>query len=728
MKDKIKHFLFFIVSMTLVMPVYASNGVPADTGHGMIDRLAGLAFQLALILFAAKLGGKAFEKIKLPGVLGEILAGVLIGPFCLGAIALPGFANGIFPLAANFPVSIELYSIATIASIVLLFLVGLETDIDSFMQYSVAGSVIGIGGVLISFIIGDYTIVLFSEMFLGKAMSFADPIPLFMGVLSTATSVGITARILSEKRKMDAPEGVTILAGAVIDDVLGIIVLAIVLGIIKSGHVDIKSVSAVAVKTVGIWLGFTVAGLVFARKISFLLKKLKNRSTIALMAFALAMLLAGIFEKSGLAMIIGAYTMGLSLSKTDIAFMVQDNLSELYQFFVPVFFCVMGMLVNLKAMANINVVAFGLIFTVSAVIGKLLGCSVPALFLNFNVKGALRVGLGMVPRGEVALIMAGVGLSAGVLAPDTFSIAVVMTFLTTLITPPLLSKLLEDPGSVLKKELETKSETVDIPYSLPNAESAQLILNKIIEDFEEEGFYVHLMHHGEGRVYQIRKKAMFITMQYKNLLLTFTCQKKDKAIVQTLFYEVLAEIEAVMRRLQTLTDRKDIGKQIFADNDHVVSDKERKEFLHNVIALETTTVSLKTGTKMEIIDSLLELLVQSGKLDYDNKDKALVDVLERENTMSTGMQDGIALPHTKSDAVDGLYSAIGIIPEGVDFESLDGQPANIFVMTLASKCSNEPYLEYLAEVSKVLMDSNNREKILACKTNAQLYHLFLELM
>lgn len=722
-----KRLLALCLFTLFTMPCFASSGVES-AGHDLVERLAGLVFQLALILFAARVGGRLFEKIKLPGVLGEIISGVLIGPFCLGRIPLPGFEHGIFPVGLNFPVSIELYSFATIASIVLLFLVGLETDLDTFMRYSVAGSVIGIGGVLISFVFGDLTMVMFSNMFFGHSYSFSDPIPLFMGVLSTATSVGITARILSEKRKMNEPEGVTILAGAVIDDVLGIIVLAVILGIVKSGHVELGSVAKVTAKAVGIWIGFTALGLIFAQHIGRFLKRFKSRSTIALMAFALAMLLAGIFEKSGLAMIIGAYIMGLSLSKTDIAFLIQDNLSVLYQFFVPVFFCVMGMLVDLQAMASWNIIAFGIIFTVAAVASKLIGCSLPALFLNFNFNGALRVGLGMIPRGEVALIMAGIGLSAGILSTETFSIAIIMTFLTTLITPPLLAKVLENDKKVLRKEQEVDTENVDIIYTLPNGETAQLIRNRVIQDFEDEGFYVHLMHHGGGRVYQIRKAQSFVTMTYTSLKITFSCQKKDKAFVQTLFYEVLAEIEAVMKRLQSLTDKANIGKQIFSDTDNVVSDKERKDFLHSVIAPETVSVSLSSTNKADIIEEMLEMLVQAGKLSFDKKKQVLVDLMERENTMTTGMQDGIAIPHAKTSAADNLISAIGVAKDGVDFDALDGKPSKIFVMTISPKTGSEPYLEYLAEVSKVLMDEQHREKIINCRTNAELYDLIVGLM
>ena len=195
--------------------------------EGITGAMANLVFQIGIIIFAVRFIGKLFKKIKVPTVLGELLIGIVIGPFALGAIPLPGFPHGIFPLnSAALAVSPELYSFSTVASIILLFASGLETDLKLFLKYSLAGGVIGIGGVVFSFVFGDLVGVWLLHA------NFLDVRCLFLGIMSTATSVGITARILSDKKKMDSPEGVTILASAVFDDVLGIILLAVILGVV----------------------------------------------------------------------------------------------------------------------------------------------------------------------------------------------------------------------------------------------------------------------------------------------------------------------------------------------------------------------------------------------------------------------------------------------------------------------------------------------------------------
>ena len=266
-----------------------------------------LAMQLGVIVLAARFGNILFTRLKLPGVVGELMTGVIIGPFVLGGLAIPGFPDGLFHVPASIavgaiPVSPELYGICAIASIVLLFLVGIETDIGLFMRYSLAGSAVGVGGVIVTFVMGDLMAMLFSPMLFDEQLGFFDAPCLFLGIISTATSVGITARILSEKRKLDSPEGVTILAGAVIDDVLGMILLAIGMGIISasqgSGEIDWGHIGLIAFKAISVWLAATALGLLAARKISGLLKGFGDRSVIAVMALGLSMLLAVLFEEA----------------------------------------------------------------------------------------------------------------------------------------------------------------------------------------------------------------------------------------------------------------------------------------------------------------------------------------------------------------------------------------------------------------------------------------------
>ena len=253
------------------------------------------------------------------------------------------------------------------------------------------------------------------------------------------------------------------------------------------GSVNWGSIGMTALKCIGVWLIATALGLLLARYIAKFLRFFKSPTVFATLALGFALLLSGLFEQVGLAMIIGAYVMGLSLSKTDVSFAIQRALHPLYSFFVPVFFVVMGMLVDIRVFSNPETLKIGLLYTVLAVLAKVIGCALPSLFMNFNWLGALRIGTGMVPRGEVALIIAGIGLSQGFLDPSLFGIAVIMTLGTTILAPPLLTLVISFGGKGVKKETYDSS-TVSTPFTFPSVYVADAVFQRMHETFEAEGY------------------------------------------------------------------------------------------------------------------------------------------------------------------------------------------------------------------------------------------------
>lgn len=517
-------------------------------GHLMTS----LVLQVAVIVVAARLFGSIFSRyLKQPRVLGELAAGMSIGPYALGGLHLPLLGQSLFPrLNEIMPVSPELYGLAVIASIVLLFLAGLETDLPTFLRYSLMGTMVGIGGVICSFFLGNAAAVLL----LPQVDSFLHPTALFLGTLSTATSVGITARILSEKRKMSSPEGVTILAGAVLDDVLGIVILAVVVGISKLGEagasVQWGRIGLIALKAFGFWIVCTALGILFAKKISKGLKWFRSSDAIAGVSLGLALFLAGLAEMAGLAMIIGAYVMGLSLSQTDLAHELRERLHGIYQFLVPVFFCVMGMMVNFAAMAGVLV--FGLIFSALAIIGKIVGCGLPAWLMGFNLKGAFRVGTGMLPRGEVTLIIAGIGLSAGAIGQDMFGVAIMTLLIASVIAPPVLIKSFEG-GSGLRSRMDVKTEEpgCHIELNFPSAHLTSFIAGRIREAFRHEEFFVHEVNI-EAKIYQIRKEDISITLVQKANGIELNTTRENSHLVSLIVMEEIVELKDLLQGIERL--------------------------------------------------------------------------------------------------------------------------------------------------------------------------------
>lgn len=701
------------------LPAFA--GAPGVGEDSISHHMSMFVLQLSMILVAAWFGGRLFKRMKFPTVLGELVAGVLIGPYCLGGIAIPGLEQGLFPLQGSFPVSLEIYSIATIAAMILLFLAGLETDLDTFLEFSFVGSVVGIFGVIFSFAAGDLVGVFLMQHLNGAEASFWHPIPLFLGVISTATSVGVSTRILSDRRRLNSPEGVTILAAAVIDDVVGIIILAIIVGMVKTRTIGWVDVSLISLKAIGMWILFMFLGIKYAAQIGNALKRIPDRTMIAIIALALALFLGVVFEKSGLAMIIGAYVMGLSLSKTDLSFLIQEKLGSIQRLFVPIFFCVMGMLINLEVIASPLILKFGVIYIFAAVIGKIVGCSLPALFLNFNLQGAIRVGVGMVPRGEVALTMAAIGLSMGIIDDRIFSLVVMMAFVTMLFTPPIFDRLLSVDKPVLRRKREVEKDQTSVCFKLPNVETATLLLSLLVPAFEEEGFYVHCLE-GSEKLYHIRKDQSFITLRCKPHDFIFDCAHNDVTFIHTLFYEVIAEVEGFMQRLQDLADKRDIGKEILKSRQGSQRSKNGYS-VEEYLSPMSVEVNLKGGTKEDVLREMVELLIRANAFNEQIGEKIFKEIIAREQLMSTGMQDGVALPHVKTELVDNIRFAVGIKKEAIDFDSLDKKPSDIFILAVAPKKGHESYLQYLAEISKFLSVEENRQHLIEAEHNKDLFEI-----
>ncbi len=543
--------MFFSGQMGLLTVATVSQMSEAAVGSTDLGHLmTRLVLQLAIIMIAARLGGIVVQRwLRGPKVLGELVAGMIIGPYALGAASLPGWGP-LFPLSGGaLPVSPELYGIATIASITLLFLSGLETDLTTLLHYSIAAIVIGLGGLVVSFVLGDLCAVWF-----GFGESFLDPPALFMGTIATATSVGITARVLSEKRKMSSPEGVTILAAAVLDDVLGIVVLALVIGMAKAkasgGALDWGSIGFLAFKAIGFWIVFMVGGLLLSRRLTRVLKLLRSTETIAAICFGLALLVAGLSEMAGLAMIIGAYIMGLSLSNTDLVDELQTQLRGLYNFLIPVFFCVMGMLVDFRTMGGVLV--FGFVYAVLAILAKIIGCGVPAWFMKFSVRGALRIGAGMVPRAEVALIIAGIGLSIGIIGPDVFGVAIMMSMLSTITAPPLLVKAFESGPGLRGEGRVLKERMVSAVIELPAVGLSEFLCSRITEAFRVEEFFVNRLH-TDVPTWQIRKEDMVFTVMQEGSEIVLMMPVQHQYVARLI---VLEELLALQDLLDTVKDMK----------------------------------------------------------------------------------------------------------------------------------------------------------------------------
>ena len=764
MKNK-KMFLVAATVMAAAGVFAAHEGGPApypNFGLPRVEEMMFLVLQIGVIIFAARLGGAIAATLKLPSILGELAAGIVIGPWALGGIGFGDglFAGGLFHGAELRAIAAEtghmfdatspaLYGIATLASVILLFLSGLETNLKLFIKYSFVGLMVGLGGVIVSFVFGDLCAVYllpqyFDHFAFLKALPLAEAMtkeaPLYMGIMSTATSVGITARILSEKKKMDSEEGVTIMAGAVIDDVLGLIVLAIGNGIIAAnitaaksggagGAMDWGNIGIVALKAFGVWLGATAVGLVSAPWISkFLKKAFRSPVVIATMAFGLALILAGFFEFMGLAMIIGAYVMGLALSRTDLKHPIQEMLTPVYTFLVPVFFCAMGMMVDITALCSKPVLIFGGIYTALAIAAKVLGCMVPSMCCGFNALGGLRIGAGMVPRGEVALIIAGLGLSSGYLTQEIFGIGILMTPVTTVVAPPALVGLFAPKAKGVRKPNTNTSAPREIHFELPGSDVADLVLTKLVAEFQKEGFFASLLSK-EDNIWAIALNTMEISIRRERRTIYIACTPEEEAMVMTAWMEVASEMNNLAKSIAKPVFREDVDRMIKEASSVRVGKSGVGRYLQGFVMLP----SFKASTKEEAISRMVAEIAAKCPNHVKDAQAATEAVLKREASMPTGLDRGIAVPHGRSPMVNGISGAVAILDNSgtangclPDYETIDNSPVEIIVLTLANSEQQTPYLQLMSFISKALRANDGNAKLKACKTADEMRRFFRE--
>ena len=399
--------------------------VVTDLAHASAE----LALWLGVALLAAKLGAEFAERVlRQPAVVGELLAGMIVGPYALGGWDIGGFGS-LFPHpdpgALGVPAPLWLFG--QIAAVILLFGAGLTTDFRTFIRYAPSATGVAIGGVIIPFVMGALVAVAG-----GLVPDPFHPEALFIGAILTATSVGVTARVLGDVGKLDTPEGATILGAAVIDDVIGVLVLALV---VAAGGVDgaTQDLGMLAIRTIGLWLGLSALLILAAVPMGKSIRGLRTAGATVAIATALALLAGWVAESVGLAMIIGSYSAGLALSRSPLRRQLEPEVRSVGHVLIPVFFVAMGMLVDYRAVEP--VLGIGLVLTFLAGLGKVIGGGIPALLTGFTPVGALRVGVGMVPRGEVALVVAGIGLANGIIPASLFGVAVMIAILTTVVTP-----------------------------------------------------------------------------------------------------------------------------------------------------------------------------------------------------------------------------------------------------------------------------------------------------
>ncbi len=373
-----------------------------------------LLLELFLMFAGAKALAEIFERLRQPAVVGEILAGVLLGPSLLGLIR-PSEILG---------------ALAEIGAIFLLFTVGLEIRPRDILQVGWTASLVAFLGVLVPFVLGYFYM---------KAAGHALVDSVFLAAAMVATSVGITARVLQDAGALASPAARVILAAAVLDDVLGMIVLAIVTSL-SEGRVPYLQLTIVAAEAIGFSLLMIFFGSRVVGSLQPAVAKMSTRNSAFVLSVLLCLGLSLASVYIGMAAIIGAFLAGLALADHSEEWHLQENVHPIYEFLGPFFFVLLGAQINLRALSEGSLLWMLGVVCFLAIVSKLVGCGLGSLSLG--IKDALRVGIGMVPRGEVGLIVAGVGLTLHAISDKVYTVVLLMSMVTTLLAPPVLRFLL----------------------------------------------------------------------------------------------------------------------------------------------------------------------------------------------------------------------------------------------------------------------------------------------
>ena len=392
----------------MIAPPLAASGAIAE-----------ILTDLFVVLLAAKLGDELFKRLGQPALVGEILAGVVIGPSVLGLVE-PDETLEVF---------------AELGVVFLLFWVGLETRLSDMRDVGPVAARVGGLGVLVPFAAGYAA---------GVALGESGATSVFLGAALVATSVGITSAVLIELEALASTAARAILGAAVIDDILAMVLLAVAVGIADQGGIDVTSIGVVIALALGFVVFVAIGGTRLVARWPDVFHAPRFSESPLLPAVILCLGLAAFAAQIGLAAIIGAFLAGMVVAETKDRHDFEEEVAPLYAFFPPFFFVFIGLEVDLGAFADAGTLGLLLAITVLAFATKFGAGWLAAR--SMGARDAVVVGLGMVPRGEVGIIVAGIGATAGVIEPELFAVIVGMSIATTLLIPPLLRRALAREG------------------------------------------------------------------------------------------------------------------------------------------------------------------------------------------------------------------------------------------------------------------------------------------
>jgi mannitol/fructose-specific phosphotransferase system IIA component (Ntr-type) len=350
----------------------------------------------------------------------------------------------------------------------------------------------------------------------------------------------------------------------------------------------------------------------------------------------------------------------------------------------------------------------------------------PAMCCGFNLLGGLRIGAGMVPRGEVALIIAGLGLSSGYLTQEMFGIGILMTLVTTVVAPPALVALFRPRRKGVRHPRPSMDGSREVVFKLQSDDVAELMMTKLIREFRNEGFFVTCLSQAD-HIWEIALDAIELSIRRRKDKISFECTPSEEAMVMTAWMEVVSQINDLARSLSKPIRREQM-EEMLASTEAVAKGHEGvSRLLHDFVMLP----NFRASTKAEAIEKMTAEIVRAFPGQVKDAAAATAAVLRREDSMPTGLDHGIAVPHGRDASVSGIVGAVAIVDnEGTaggriaDYETIDKSPVSIIVLTLANDKEQTPYLKLMSFISRALRAEDGAARLSECRTADEMRRFF----
>ncbi|MDD4101976.1 MAG: cation:proton antiporter [Kiritimatiellae bacterium] len=693
----------------------ACAGESGKTAYLSIIPSARFILQVGVLVFAAKMGGCLFSRWRLPRLLGELAAGVVIGPHLLGGLAVPLFPGGLMSDAFDFfgaqsPVA----GIVTISLLVFFFLTGLDTDIRHLRQAPKVSIAVSLGGSLLCFLFALAILVRGIGLNIAPSWHWLTPQALLVSTAVSVTSLGMLAKMLAESRRLESPAGTVALTSATADTAAGLFMFTVFSGMLaeaaSGAALTVSLMFGMAIRTViGVGLVF-LCGFPIARFVNNLALRDKNFTSAFAVSAACLLIAGGVMGIMGLSVITGAYVMGLVFSTTDLRHEIRERLDFVSVVLIPACFTVAGMQIDPRVLGDPAVLIGALLFVAGTVLSKAAGCALPAFVSGLDALGYLRVSLATLPRGEISMSLLVAVMLMTPLPPALLLSAVLLVVLTCTAGPTLADRGFAKNGSGTRRPLSV-TDTVKIAFRFPRHQAALLMTKRAVEIFEDDGFYAQRLNRYQI-LYRISRESQVIHLKSQEGEVVFECSERERPLVNAVMMELSSGLEQSLRELQKPFDDVLLRKNM-QQSESVVDAAPAIAILKNRFTRGTLKPRLLATTKQGAISELVSLLYDNGLV--MDRERAVQAVYEREQGLSTGLEFGVAIPHARTDAVARLVCAIGLKKEGLNFDAVDGCPTRIVVLVLAPDNAATPQLQLIAHLCRML-DERGRAALLACDT------------